>query len=626
MSKPKRELKKIPTLKSEDSPLHFPFPASSQAASTAPPSTHPERAAATGPAQPRWHAALIALGRFRAAGLITLFSLVTSVVLTTLLVSVFGISAPMRAVVITIGAIVPVCIAPLASAYCLSLMQQLQDASAQSAQQQAQLRSLLEHVPVGIARLDPAGHVVAANPRFLQLLATPDAAAIPSWAHIFAEEEQHTQLQQILASGREHANKRWIWCDAQGEHHQVRVSLVPLPEGTDFPGAVLLVEDVSEALALEAQLLRAQKMQLVGRLAGGIAHDFNNLLTVVRANVSALGGADAAPELEAIDDAAGRGARLARRLLTISRSDLLMPAPQQFGPLLFETIELVRRVVPTRIRIEAQAEIPAVIVELDHDAVQQALLNLALNARDAIAGDGVMRFEARETRAHDGRRALVVTVADDGDGMPPDVLARAIEPFFSTKPTDQASGLGLSVVFATMERLGGRVELQSSSGGGTRAELWFPIVSDAAATLPQSSAATPAPPERMVARVLLVEDEHDVRVATERVLRRLGHVVASAASAEAAHRFLAEEGRFDLVVSDVMMPGGTGVDLLRETRRSGIAVPFLFVSGYALESLDGVLQSDPRTDRLTKPWTLTELQQKVERLLLLTDCANGRVG
>jgi signal transduction histidine kinase len=464
---------------------------------------------------------------------------------------------------------------------------------------------------VGIARVDCAGRIITANSRFMRLLALEQGAAPPDWASVFAVPAERTQFLQGITSQTPLSSVLWTWKDSAQRTRVVRASTVPLPTGEGEPGAIVLTEDVTEQHALESQLQRTQKMELVGRLAGGIAHDFNNLLTVVRGNVSALGGVTAAPELGAIDDAAARGARLVRRLLTISRNDMLTLAPVPPGPLLYDVIEMVRSVLPARIVVEAPLQVPDVTLMIDRDSVEQSLLNLALNARDAIAGPGTLRFGAREVRSPSGTCSLVISVADDGDGMPADVLARATEPFFSTKTPDRGTGLGLSVVNSTMERMGGRLELRSTPGQGTRAELWFPVAtapSPDTTTAAKDTAVTTAAPGL---RLLLVDDELAVRVATERALRSFGHTVMMASGMREALTILHDADAIDLVITDVMMPVGTGIDLLRAARSAGHTVPMLFVSGYAMESLEGILESDPRTGMLTKPWNMADLERVV---------------
>ncbi len=480
-----------------------------------------------------------------------------------------------------------------------------------SVRQQTQFRTLVEHAPVGIARVNSAGLIITSNPRFLRLLALDRGAQAPAWDDVFTVADDRAQFMRAIGGSEPLTSVLWTWKDSADRRRMVRASTVPLPTGEGEPGAVLLVEDITEQHALESQLQRSQKMELVGRLAGGIAHDFNNLLTVVRGNVSVMGGATMSPELGAIDDAAARGARLVRRLLTINRHDLLTRVATPPGPLLHDVIEMVRRLLPARIVVDAPVQVPDVTLQIDRDAVEQSLLNLALNARDAIPGNGTLRFEAREVRSPTGAHSLVLSVVDDGSGMPEHVLARATEPFFSTKSADRGTGLGLSVVHSTMESMGGRLELRSTPGQGTRAELWFPIAADAPDRAPSSF---PAPNDAHAApglRVLLVDDEPAVRMATERALSGHGHTVCTASNMTEALALLGSAPAFDLVVSDVMMPGGTGIDLLRAARVAGQSVPFLFVSGYAMESLEGVLESDRRTGMLTKPWSIGDLERTV---------------
>jgi two-component system, cell cycle sensor histidine kinase and response regulator CckA len=499
-----------------------------------------------------------------------------------------------------------------------ALTQAVERAGERSVREQLQFRTLFDHAPVGIARLDERGAVLAANPRFRALLRLGAGDDVPAWTAIFRDEAELAALTNVLHEDGALSGASWRWHDGIGGTRVVRASVVSLPTSAGALGAVLLVEDVTEQRALEAQLLRTQKMDVVGQLAGGIAHDFNNLLTVVRANVAALEMGTAQPELGAIDDAAARGARLVRRLLAISRRDALSVSTQPIGPLLFETVSMVRRVLPARIRVEAPAEVPASTVLLDADAVEQALLNLALNAADAIEGEGTIRINARELPADREQRMLVVSVSDTGTGMTADVLARATEPFFTTKPVNEGTGLGLSTVHSIMTQLGGRLEIESTPGQGTHVELWFPVVSSHDAVAAPPATETPPTTVDVGTPVLLVEDEDAVREATARILQRLGCFVTSVSNITDAYRVIETDPSLALVVSDVMMPGGTGLDLLRRVRGDGRTIPFLIVTGYSVESLEGAVSRDPRLSVLTKPWTIDELRERVHAMLSST--------
>jgi PAS domain S-box-containing protein len=505
-----------------------------------------------------------------------------------------------------------------------TLAERVNEGVAQAVQREARISLLVEHAPIGIAELDGDGRVLEANPALARLLrwtSPRDCPAEPLTTAVFADARQAESFAAALADGRELDGAEYRWRRIDGTPCEVRLALVRLPRGEGRRSA-LLVEDTSEQRALDAQLQRAQKMEAIGRLTGGIAHDFNNLLTVIRANVVAMGHDVHGAELAAIDDAAVRGARLVRRLLAMSRTDTLELRDEPIDELLHEIIGMLRRVLPERILISAPADLPGVAVRADRVAVEQVLLNLALNARDAMPDGGTLAISAdlvvkdAVTAARRGLpgpgRYVRLTIADTGEGMSDETLARAFEPFFTTKSAEAGSGLGLAVVYGIMKQHGGAVTVQSRVGQGTTFVLWF-AVSDlpAAPAVPSAATGTAAPAAVGGARVLLVEDEEAVRRATERALRRIGYDVATADGAMAADALLEPGHAFAAVVSDVMMPGATGLDLLRNVRARGDRTPFLFVSGYSSESLEGVLGTDSAVSVLPKPWTVGELAARV---------------
>lgn len=386
--------------------------------------------------------------------------------------------------------------------------------------------------------------------------------------------------------------------------------------------------DAAHAKAVEqqAELQRIRQLDLVGRLAGGLAHDFNNLLTVVRANVAALGGAAAHTELAAIDDAALRGARLTRRLLSISRHEEVVLAPASLSPLLNETVEMLHRVLPAGIQLTMPTAVPETLLPLDRDAVQQALLNLVLNARDAMDGQGQLVLSVHAPKT-DAGAWLVIEVRDSGPGMSADLLARATEAFFSTKAVHEGTGLGLAIVQRTMEQHGGRLVLESTVGVGTCAALWFPVPPVALAAVPSDPPPLPAPStlstspassqaaDRQPYAVLVVDDEAPVRIVTVRTVERMGHRVTGVASMEEALAWLAAGGHADVIVSDITMPGGSGIDLVSQLRDIGRPTPVLLVSGFALDGLDDTLTADPSVALLAKPWSRDELAAGIDRVI-----------
>ncbi|AMW06136.1 hypothetical protein GEMMAAP_17790 [Gemmatimonas phototrophica] len=381
--------------------------------------------------------------------------------------------------------------------------------------------------------------------------------------------------------------------------------------------AVELEAAHSQAAQQQEQLQRVRQLDLVGRLASGLAHDFNNLLTVVRANVEALGGATVREELSAIDDAAVRGARLTRRLLSISRHDVVERVAQPLAPLLRETEEMLRRVLPPNMQLEMPPVLPDVTLEFDHDAIQQALLNLALNARDAMGAHGRLTITVHGRQTEDGPWQ-VLEVRDNGPGMPPEVLGRATEPFFTTKAAHEGTGLGLAIVHRCMAQHNGRLVLDSEEGIGTTAALWFPSTLRGSDVIRRER--VPTTPPTGIRRserydLLVIDDEPEIRSVTERALRRLGHRVTSVGDIAAAMAWLETAPKVDGIVSDVMMPGGTGIELVHLLRSAGRTTPVLLVSGFALEVLDDVLSADSSVAFLPKPWALDALMSGIESVI-----------
>lgn len=379
----------------------------------------------------------------------------------------------------------------------------------------------------------------------------------------------------------------------------------------------------AEAARQQLALQRDKQLDLAGRLAGGLAHDFNNLLTVVRANVEALGGAAANDELAAIDHAAARGAWLTRRLLSISRHDEVVLAPHSLSSLLDETESVLRRVLPIGVQLVFPEAIPDAVQAVDRDAVQQALLNLALNARDAMGERGHLWISVQRRDMPDGAW-LVFSVRDDGHGMSPELLARAPEPFFTTKPAHQGTGLGLAIVKRTMAQHGGRLVLESDVGVGTSASLWFPLrAATESATVPPAPATPPSAPvvvpgssdSNRTYEVMVVDDDPQVRAVTERTLQRLGHRVTSVADAASVLERMSVGAPIDLIISDVMMPGTTGIEMVQELRRRGRDTPVLLVSGFAVDDIGQALGSDRRVAFLPKPWTVGALAGAITEIM-----------
>jgi signal transduction histidine kinase/ActR/RegA family two-component response regulator len=384
-----------------------------------------------------------------------------------------------------------------------------------------------------------------------------------------------------------------------------------------------LKAEAIERQAAEAQLRQVQKMEAVGQLTGGIAHDFNNMLAVV------VGGIDLArrrldgPRREVMShltnamEGATRAAALTRRLLSFARSEPLLPERLDTAVLLGGMSELLDRTLGERIKVTTKLADEAWPIFVDPHQLENAILNLAVNARDAMDGTGKLTIRTRnkqmQANAVGDIRAgqyLVIEVTDTGCGMTPEVKERAFEPFFTTKSVGKGTGLGLSQIFGFAHQSGGEVGIESEVGKGTTVSIYLPRT-DAPASNVRVHPATQAKSEDDMtvpgARILLVEDDPRVRTATVGALEDLGYEpIACAGGAEALALFDSVE--FDLVISDVIMPEMTGPEMVRElkSRRGDIAV--LFVTGYVGEGESGDLVG---YDLLRKPFTVSTLASAV---------------
>jgi signal transduction histidine kinase/ActR/RegA family two-component response regulator len=387
-----------------------------------------------------------------------------------------------------------------------------------------------------------------------------------------------------------------------------------------------LKAEAQEREAAEAQLRQVQKMEAVGQLTGGIAHDFNNMLAVV------VGGIDLAlrrlngPRREIMIhlnnamEGATRAAALTRRLLSFARSEPLLPERVDSTDLIRGMSDLLDRTLGERIRIEVDPSRDAWPIYVDPHQLENAIVNLAVNARDAMDGEGLMRIATENVRLAANEVGDVrpgeyvkISVTDTGCGMPPEVIDRAFEPFFTTKPVGKGTGLGLSQIFGVAHQSGGEVGIESQVGRGTTVSIYLPRTEKAAVRVhPAAQRREDAAVHVAGARILLVEDDPRVRTATVGALEDLDYEpVACGGGAEAIELFRAQE--FDLVISDVIMPEMTGPELIRhlkETSPRDFAV--LFVTGYVGEGESDDLR---RNELLRKPFTVGALASAVAAAL-----------
>ncbi|MCW3797918.1 response regulator [Sphingomonas sp. BN140010] len=389
-----------------------------------------------------------------------------------------------------------------------------------------------------------------------------------------------------------------------------------------------VVEAIAQREATHAQISELQKMETIGQLTGGVAHDFNNLLTPIVGNLDLLRrrheGDDRSQRLlSSALQAADRAKTLVQRLLAFARRQVLEPRAVDTAMLVEGMSDLIRRSIGPRVAIECRAEPDIVAARVDPGQLELALLNLAVNARDAMPGGGTLTIAISEQHVGPGHPAALrhgsyvkLEVSDTGTGMDAATLARAIEPFYSTKGIGKGTGLGLSMVHGLAAQSGGALLLHSEPGQGTRAEIWLPAASTRADGLAGSP--TPSTPRTRPLCVLLVDDEELVRLGTAEILHDLGHQVVEAGSGSQALELLRTGTEPDLVITDYLMPGMTGTELAAEIRRERPQLPMLLATGYANLAGDEMAS----LPLLTKPFRQAEVAARIAELM--TPAAGSR--
>jgi two-component system, cell cycle sensor histidine kinase and response regulator CckA len=397
-----------------------------------------------------------------------------------------------------------------------------------------------------------------------------------------------------------------------------RIVVMQSREPGDGGAMVGIVLDVTERRRLQEELLHAQKMEAVGRLAGGIAHDFNNLLAVIQGSAELLQGSRRSPELDDILEATSRGAALTRQLLAFSRRAVVRPTVVDLNERVLGAARLVRRLIGEDVRVNLDLGAELWNVRADAPQLEQVLMNLSLNARDAMPAGGSLTIHteniAHGSAAHrpyaDDADQVLLAVTDTGVGMSAATRARVFEPFFTTKAPGHGTGLGLATVFGVVEQSDGKVSVESEPGRGSTFRIYLPRVNEAH---PSPASPQPALASCGKERVLLVEDNDHVRSVMLRVLSDAGYRVSEAADAESALE-LARGGvpAFDVLVTDVVMPGRSGRELARALDGERLVQRVLYVTGYAPRgSEEDVLGSS----YLQKPFGQHELLATVRRVL-----------
>ncbi len=375
-----------------------------------------------------------------------------------------------------------------------------------------------------------------------------------------------------------------------------------------------ILVDTSERRALEESLRQSQKMETIGQLAGGVAHDFNNLLSVIL-TFSTI-HADALPadhpireDLREIQLAGRRAAALTRQLLAFSRKERVAPRVVDVNALLGDMANLLRRLIGEHVALECALAPDAGCVRIDPGHLEQVVMNLAVNGRDAMPDGGKLEIRTARVRAGAGGDRVVLSVADTGCGMSEEVKAKAFDPFFTTKEPGKGTGLGLATCFGIVAQAGGRMEIETEVGRGTKVHVLLPRVEEAAEP---ARGQGPGPASGRGETVLLVEDDPSVRDATSRLLDRLGYRVLAAAEGAGALRILEARSDIRLMLTDVLMPGMTGAMLAERARLVRPGLKVLLASGHA-ESV--IAPGGSGSPILAKPYTIDELARRLRALL-----------
>jgi two-component system cell cycle sensor histidine kinase/response regulator CckA len=496
------------------------------------------------------------------------------------------------------------------------------------------------NAPVGIALIDRFGRLEEANRALGELFgATPqDLIGEPLIGFVIEEDRREIAVKLAAAAdGLGYPASAEVRLKGPRDRRcVVFLSRLDGAEGGDG-GLMLHFIDVTEQKNLEVQFAQSQKMQAVGQLAGGVAHDFNNLLTAMIGFCDLLlmrfrPGDPSFADIMQIKQNANRAANLVRQLLAFSRQQTLQPRIIDITDVLVELSHLLRRLIGENIELKVIHGRDLGLAKVDQGQLEQVIINLAVNARDAMAGGGTLTIRtANVSQASTLRRGpevmpagnyVLIEVADTGFGIPPENLVRIFEPFFSTKEIGSGTGLGLSTVYGIVRQTGGFIFVDSTPGNGAVFQIYLPRhqASDSGlgARAETAEAAEPLPARDLtgIGTVMLVEDEDPVRIFGARALRNKGYTVLEAKSGEGALEMIMNgDDKIDLMITDVVMPRMDGPALIREVRNLHPDMKVIFISGYTEDEFRQRLDNDSEIHFLPKPFSLKQLASKVKEVI-----------
>ena len=492
------------------------------------------------------------------------------------------------------------------------------------------VEQLLSNLPLGLALVNRDGRFLFANESFARVAGlTPDAMP-PYPGDLVISEDKSAVSDSIrrYAAGQAHSGD--IAVRLKDQPDEVIALSIAGVRGLGDAAVLIGLKDNSEETKLKRQVAQATKMQAVGQLAGGVAHDFNNILTAIIGYCDLMllrhppGDSDY-DDIQQIRQNSNRAASLTRQLLAFSRQQTLRPQILQLPDVVAEVSHLLKRLLGETVKLDVQHGRAIGVVRADPGQLEQVIVNLGVNARDAMPDGGTLLIETKAISKADVRAMrseilpigdyALLSVTDAGTGIAKEHLAKIFEPFFTTKEVGKGTGLGLSTVYGIVKQSGGFIFADSEIGKGTRFDIYLPV-HEGGMPPPATLATLDAPPKDVwgTGRLLIVEDEPMVRAVAERALERQGYTVETACDGEEALALFAEGKSYDLVVSDVVMPNMDGPTMARALRLQRPEMRILFMSGYAEEQLRESINLD-KVAFLPKPFSVQQIAEAVRDAL-----------